>query len=389
MAVTSKPVSGSVSGASGAAGTLSAAVAPKRVQPVKLWALLGVGWLALMAYVYVNWITGPDFKRVPAGPTPLPGWMKTELTALEIVLPILAIGFIYWLFVRPWRREGRVGVDGLFVVAFFFMFFQDPLSAYAQPWFTYNSYLIQYGSWVAGVPGMTAFHRGGAMVNEPLLIIPAVYAIALVIANGYGCLVMRRIRSWRPQTSAPSLIAMLLVAMMCFDFVFEGLIMLPLGIWEYPGGHWAILWPHSYHKYPFEETITFAAILTVTASVRFFRDDKGHTVIERGIEELRMSENKKIGLRLLALVAFVNLTMTCCYTIPNTLMSLSQPSWPKDLQQRSYLTDYVCGAGTNRLCPGSAIPIVRNGGAYAGPGGRLVVPRGARLPGIVPFKLSG
>ena len=78
--------------------------------------------------------------------------------------------------------------------------------------------------------------------------------------------------------------------------------------------------------------------------------------------------------------------MTCCYFIPNTLMSLSQPSWPRDLQQRSYLTDFVCGAGTGgRLCPGPTTPIVRNGAAYAGSGGRLIVPAGVRMQTIVPF----
>jgi hypothetical protein len=361
------------------------AVTPKRVQPVKLWAGAGALTLAFMAYVLLNWITGPYFKKVPYGPTQPPTWMKVELIGLQVILTPVAIGLLYWFFVRPWRRERRIGVDGIFAVAFLTLSFQDPLSAYAQPWFTYNSYLIQYGSWVAGMPGMTAFHRGGAMVNEPLLVIPAVYVIALLIANWFGCWFMRQVRAWRPQTSAPALIGMLLLAMLVFDFVFEGLIMLPLGIWEYPGGHWAILFPHSYHKYPFEETFTFAAIFTVTASVRFFRDDNGHTVVERGIDELKISERRKVGLRVLAMIALVNLAMTCCYTIPNTLMSLSQPSWPKDLQQRSYLTDYVCGAGTTRICPGSTAPIVRNGAPWMGPNGTLVVPPGARLEPIAPF----
>jgi hypothetical protein len=380
MAVTSKPIVPAPP-QPGAPGVIE----PKRVQPVKLWAALGALTLAFMAYVLINWVTGPDFKKVPTGPTPLPSWMKAELNVLQVILIPIALGVIYWFLVRPWRRERRIPVDGIFAIAFLTMSFQDPLSAYAQPWFTYNSYLLQYGSWVAGVPGMSAFHQSGAMVNEPLLIIPAVYVIALPIATSYGCFVMRRIRAWRPQTSAPALCAGLLLGMLIFDFIFEGLIMLPLGIWEYPGGHWAILFEHAYNKYPFEETLTFGASLSVMSAVRFFRDDNGHTIVERGINELNITEPRKVSLRILAMIACVNLAFLCCYTLPNTLMSLSQPSWPTGLQQRSYLTDYVCGAETNRLCPGPTTPTVRNGGAYLGAGGKLVVPAGTKFPGIVPF----
>jgi hypothetical protein len=364
-------------------------VEPRRVQPVKLWATGGALALALMVYVVGNWITGPYFKRVPTGPSQPPGWMKAELVALQVILIPAALAVIYWFFVRPWRRDRRVGIDGVLAIAFLTLSFQDPLSAYAQPWFTYNSYLINFGSWVAGMPGMTAFHAPGQMVNEPLLLITPIYVIALVIASAAGCAAMRRARARWPRMSTPSLVGVCFVAMIAFDIVFEGIIFLPLGIWEYPGGHWATLFPHTYHKYPLQETLTFAATFTATASLRYFRDDKGHSIVERGIDELKGSAGRKLAIRVLAVIAAVNLAMLCFYTIPNTLMSLSQPSWPKDLQQRSYLTDYVCGAGTNRVCPGPTTPVIRNGGAWMGTNATLVVPAGAKLQPMVPFKSGG
>jgi Spirocyclase AveC-like len=362
------------------------AVEPKRIPAVKLWAGAGALTLAFIAYVLINWIAGPYFKRVPTGPTPLPTWMKSELIALQVILTPVALGCIYWFAVRPWRRERRVGVDGVFAIAFLTLSFQDPLSVWAQPWFTYNSFPINFGSWVAGVPGMSAFHAPGKIVVEPLLIIPAVYVIALLIANAFGCGAMRRARARWPRMSNPALIGVCLLSMIVFDFIFEGVLFLPLGIWEYPGGHWPILFPHTYHVYPLQENLTFAATFTVTASLRYFRDDKGHTLFERGIDEVNAPAGRRVWLRALAMIAGCNLVMLCGYTIPNTIMSLNGHTWPRDLQQRSYLTDYICGATTDRLCPGPTTPIVRNRGPWVGAGGKLVIPAGVTLQQIVPFK---
>jgi len=336
--------------------------------------------------VIVRWVTGPYFERVPVGPSEVPQWMKITHVGLQVVAIPVALLVIHRLFWRPWRRDGHVGVDGPLSLAFVSLSFQDPLSAWVQPWFTYNSNMINFGAWQASIPGHSAFAEPGAMVNEPILFITATYAIALPIATAFACWAMRWVARRRPRTSGPALIGVAFVALCFFDFVFEGLLVLPLGIWEYPGGHWAILFPESYHKFPAQEMGTFAAIFTIVAAVRYFRDDKGHTVIERGVDQLAISANRKLGLRILAAVGLVNVAMFVAYTVPNSLLSVTQPSWPVDLQERSYLTNGVCGAGTDRVCPGSTTPIVREGGAALGPGATLAVPEGARLQDIVPFK---
>lgn len=364
------------------------AIEPKRVPAVKLWAYAGAVILAFQIYVIVDWIAGPYFKRVPQGPSQPPGWMKAELIAWQVLSIPVALGLIYWFFVRPWRRERRVGIDGLIAVAAISLSFQDPWSAYAQPWFTYNSYMLNFGSWVAGMPGMSAYHAPGAMVQEPILFTSAAYVYAFIAAAAAGSYVMRRTRRRWPRISSPALIGVCFAAMCVFDFVLEGVIWLPLGVFEYPGGHWALFGMNSYHKYPLQEMLTVCGSFTAVACLRFFHNDRGQSVVERGLDEVRGSAGRKLGLRVFATIAFMNLAMLCCYTIPNTIMSLNQPTWPKDLQQRSYLTNFVCGAGTGgRLCPGPFVPIVRNTSAYEVLGGKLVLPAGARVPSIVPFKI--
>ena len=73
-----------------------------RTPPIKYSAIGGLLVVLLMVYVWGKWITGPNFKRVPAGPTPAPDWMIDALRAFEIGGLVLA-AFVIWRFVvRPW-----------------------------------------------------------------------------------------------------------------------------------------------------------------------------------------------------------------------------------------------------------------------------------------------
>ena len=57
----------SVSESLGGATSLDAE-AQAKVKPVQVWAAAGGAILALQLYVWIRWITGPYFERVPAGP---------------------------------------------------------------------------------------------------------------------------------------------------------------------------------------------------------------------------------------------------------------------------------------------------------------------------------
>src|SRR4029077_20832270 len=52
----------------------------RTVRPVTIWATIGGAVLALQVYVWIRWITGPYFERVPGGPTDPPMYMKVMLT---------------------------------------------------------------------------------------------------------------------------------------------------------------------------------------------------------------------------------------------------------------------------------------------------------------------
>ena len=222
------------------------------------------------------------------------------------------------------------------------------------------------------------------MVLEPLLIIPFVYVYFIMIGVLVGCWAMRRAEE-RWHLSTLQLLGVCFVTMAALDLIGEGLIFLPLGFWEYPGGY-GLLLPSTYHKYPVNEMLTIAALFTALCALRYFKDDRGHTLVERGVDRLKVGAGWKNGLRFLAFLAAVHLALIVAYNIPNSVVGAHSRPWPADLQKRSYLTDGVCGDGTTNACPGPGVPLLRgNSTAHLDPNGNLVVPAGVTLPKLVPF----
>jgi len=356
----------------------------KKVPPVKLWAGLGALILAFCAYIVISWVTGPMFEPVKNDVSEPPTWMKVELMLWQ-VLSIPAALYLVWRFVvRPWRRERNIGVDGVLVLAFASMWVQDPWSSAGNHWFVYNTWLVNYGSWANELPWFEAFGKPGAMTSEPILFTPAAYVYIMLLGAALGCWVMRRARRRWPTMSNAALIGVCFVAMCLFDVVLEGLLWLPLGVFEYPGGHWA-LFPDTYHKYPLNEMLTIGSVFTAIAALRYFTNDRGETVVERGTDKLQASRGRKTVLRVLAVTAAVQIIMFLGYNVPNTLIGFNSTEWPADLQKRSYFTNNLCGQGTDRACPGPGMPHIRESSIYPGADGTVVVPSGGQAPKLVPF----
>lgn len=368
-----------------------AEVTPK-TPAIKIWAVVGALLLVLYVYVLTDWIAGPRFERVPVGPSDPPDWMKANLIFWQVVSIPIALYCLWRFVVKPWRRDRTLGIDGVLCLAFATLWVQDPFANYGGAWITYNSYLVNFGSWANSLPGFLSYGAPGEMLVEPVLIIPALYVFFFLLAALLGSWVMRETRRRRPQTSALGLIGVCFAVIVVFDLVFEGLIWMPGGIWQYPGGHFPILFPDRFHKFPVQEMLTASATLTAVASIRFFVDDKGRMISERGVENLRGTQRRKTLLRVLATTGAVHLAFVAFYTLPNTIWGLHPTTWPADHQKRSYLTNGICGEGTDRACPGPGVPLVRNDNrdpdstsGYLSPNGTAVIPKDTKLPPQVPF----
>jgi hypothetical protein len=381
---------------SGAGDPLSAnalATEPRRIVAVKWWAALGALILAFISYVLVAWATGPFFQRVPTGPNDPPTYMKVAIVFFEAVSIPIGVGLIYWFAIRPLIRLRRLPLDGMLVLAFYTLWFQDPLSAYGGHWFTYNSWAFNYGSWVHSVPGWLSNGKPGAMLVEPILIMPGLYVYVFVITMFLGAWVMRRAQARWPRVGKAGLVSVCFASMVAFDIILEAVIFMPLGIWEYPGGRGFAIFPGTYHAFPVNEIITVSATFTAVACLRYFRDDRGLTFVERGSEQLRMTDGKQMVVRALAVLAGVHVALFLTYNVPNYWIGTHSKEWQQDLLDRSYFTDGLCGAATDRACPGPGVPLSRNdnrgsgkGSVYITPDGKAVIPKNTKLPTSYPFR---
>jgi hypothetical protein len=237
------------------------------------------------------------------------------------------------------------------------------------------------GSWTSSIPGWQSPQHPGAMFVEPLLFAPLFYVYALFPMTVAMCWVMRRVQLRFPNLGVVGLIGFCWASLALFDLLFE-VGWMRIGIFAYDGAIPSLTLFHGhYYQFPVYEAVLWGAGWTGFTCLRYFKNDKGQIVVERGIDEVRASPFAKGVMRFLALVGAGTLIFGVIYTLPLLLVTQKTDRWPVDIQKRSYLTDFLCGPQTNQACPSPDMPIVRSRGVHFDPYGRVVVPRGAAPPG--------
>jgi hypothetical protein len=344
----------------------------RRGKPVKYWAGLGAIVVVLQAYLYISWIRSSDFAPVPKGPDKVPGWMATEIHVAQIVSPILLLLCVYFLLIRPWVRSRRLSLDGMFIIGFLSLYWQDLLVNYIQPISFYNTEFFNRGSWYAEVPGWVAPH-GGRML-EPLLLAGPFYVYGCFGITLAGCYVMRKTKARWPNMGKLGLMSIAFAFFCLVDFVLEPLIVLRLGWWAYTGAIKEFTIFHGeYYQFPLYGMVLFGATLTAWASLRFYKNDKGQTFVERGIDDIQVGTRAKTGIRLLAVIGVLN-AMWMIYMIPIQPFAMNQDAVPKVFENRAYLTNGWCGPSSGYACPGPAVPIPRPSSARLGTSGQFQAP---------------
>ena len=361
------------------------------VQPsadrVKIWAVVGGAILVLQLYVWIRWITGPYFERVPAGPSDPPLYMKIPLMANAIVLWI-GLPFALWYFIiRPWVRERRITLDGMLLVSMGLMFFQDPLLNYFNTWCTYNTWLFNRGSWSSDIPGWVSPEEPGRQVAEPLLTNVPGYAYGVLLITIVGCWVMRKMKARWPNISNLRLIAITYVLAFFLDFVMEGLVLLPIGFYTYPGAIQSVSFnAGTYYQWPVYEGLMWGGVQAALCCLRYFTDDRGRTVVERGLDNVRGGFARQQFTRFLAIFAAVSACFFVFYNVPAQWIGMHSDPWPQDHQKRSYFNGGICGDGTDVPCPNPVLPIPTKRSGFINTDGQLVLPEGVELPQTVPFE---
>jgi hypothetical protein len=268
-------------------------------------------------------------------------------------------GIVWVLLIRPWRHEKHLTLDGMFVLVFLLLYWQDPLVNYSRNWATFNSNLVNFGSWGPSVPGWLA-------PRSHLFAEPVVWALPSYLYAVFGLVLLANWAMRRAKARWPALGVMGLIGVsFCFtfatDFVAE-CIFIRFGLYAYPGGiRWMTFWHGRYYQLPFNEVLLMACVLTGWASLRYFRDEHGRTFAERGVDRLQISQRQATTVRFFALLGASNVIMLCLFMLPMQWFGLHASAWPNDILDRSYLSDQICTPRTTYACPGTSGPVQRPG----------------------------
>ncbi|WP_067671516.1 spirocyclase AveC family protein [Nocardia miyunensis] len=319
----------------------------------------GALWLALIAYVWTAWIVSGDFKPNTIGRGLEPEWYVILVRCVEVVFGIGLGGWIIWHFiVRPKLKTGKLSFDGLFFLACWLMFFQEPWMNWMNLQFLYATTFVNFGSWLDQIPGWS-------MPRSQLIPVPLVYGMAYLWMVGLGgwagSRYMARQRSKHPARTAMRLILQTFGVMVLVDFVVES-IMVHTQLINYPRTvPWLTLWAGTDHQFPVYEMLAWPGTFILISSLHFFRDDKGRSWPERCIDVLKIKSGKLHTLaRFAAIAGLCQLAILVAFNLPYQVWGLHAGPVPQSLLNRPWRMAGVCGPGTPYDCGGPGILMPRH-----------------------------
>ena len=341
------------------AATLSA---PKS-KLVYAFAAWGVIMVVIGLYAWGHWIASPDFKPSPMGADPLPNHVYWTLRITEGVAVSCAVLLLWKFMIQPWRREGHITWDGMFMIAGFLTWWTDPIDNYFNFTFMYNSGFYNMASWTAFIPGWEAPNQ--QLFPEPLFFVGGLYIWWFITPVAAGCWVLKQMFEKKPHWSMATKLTVMFIIFGLFDFVAENIFQ-RLEIFKYVGTYAPLtVWAGTEHQYPIYNCFMMAAFFLGMTCLRFFKDDKGFAFCERGIDQIKASGATKTLLRQFAVIGALGLNIGIFYYTPFLLFSMKADSFPK---YPSYLMAEICGKGTPYACPSAEVPVPRRNSLAIPPG---------------------
>jgi hypothetical protein len=197
----------------------TAEVLPPKIKPIKWWAALGVLSLGLIAFSWGRWLLGGHAHPTSVGADPVPGYMVAAARIHEVVFLAVGLFGLYWTIVRPWKRERRLGFDGMLCIALATNWMlQDPWLNYGRVFFTYNSALVNFGCPQCYIPGWQSF---GQTMSEPIIFAFSWYFGFALFSVFLFCRVMRWFQNKWPRFGKLGPIFFIFCTTIVFDAVTE------------------------------------------------------------------------------------------------------------------------------------------------------------------------
>ena len=326
--------------------------------PVVYWAVVGGILLLFQFYVLGRWMLGPTFVPTLPGPEPISSGQQLYFQILQLLVSIAMLICLWVWIVVPWRRERRLTTDCMLALSAAMIFFWDMCMNYTSVALLYNSHLVNYGAWANGAwPGWTS--PNGNLLPEPIFVVVPGYTCLVFGQVVFVCWVLRRAKQRWPAMGIGTIIALIVIALTGIDSVLE-MALIRSGVYAYPGGIRAItVFAGQTYQFPMSEGFLFGGLgLGSIAVLKFFRDDKGQTLAERGIENVQIGVAAKQWLRFLAIFGFCHGMFFLLYMVPNQWLSTHSDPFPQGYP--SYMINGMCVSGDHHdQCPGPGVAMPR------------------------------
>jgi Spirocyclase AveC-like len=341
--------------------------------PVVFWAVAGTVILATEAWTLLAWIASADFRSAAPGDSPVTAGFLYFVRAVEWSVFALGLFLLWRVLVKPVVQTGSVSWDGMFLLAVLLLWWQDPMLNYVNFGFTYNAYLLNMGSWADKIPGISYVNVGRR--PEPLLLMGGFYAAFYFCITAMGCATLRMVKRRHPDLGTAGMLVVLLLFMILVDAAIEVPFMLS-GICAYPGVvHSLAFFAGKPWQWPVYEGVLIGAQFAAYTCLRFYRDDKGRSWVERGLDAISLPAAGKKVLSFLAICGFVQVYMIVCYQLPFNMITMQADTAPA---LPTYLNNGICGQGTGYACPSKQyVPLPFKGGV------NQVGPEDPRLPAAI------
>ena len=314
-----------------------------RATPATVLAGIGLVLLAYQVWTITGWLADGPSQITTERESGTTSWYAARVLEVLILVSTVAIAAVV---ARRCLRERRLTTDAMLIAGMGSAAFWDPIYNWITPAWLYSSNWINVNDWFAHAPLVLNPDAG----RMPWPIVPVLIGYSFW-GVGFAMLVnvmMRRARDRWPAISRAALVAVAfvvsgIVTALAFN-VFRA-----FDLMDAPGYRLAILGDSLSVFFFYSGGLVFGAV----ACLRFFADDHGRIVTQRGLETIAPRRRGAVGL--LATMAACQLIVVLGWglmTVPASLYASPYPETPKHLING--LCDAPGVSGTSYgPCPGS------------------------------------
>jgi hypothetical protein len=320
----------------------------------RFWIFNGACWFVFCITVWGLWITGPDFRPNHIGVDQASWGYVIFIRIMDVISILLAVAQVWYFIIRPKRRTGRLSFDGIFFLACWMLYMQEPWIDYNSDQFLYTTVDFNMGSWCRYVPGWNSPNAELIPVGSIIWCLSYLTLVGLWAYCGSQLMGWMR-RRW-PKLSGWQLIGLCYLAFIPADLILEHFIV-ATQLFNYASTVPSLtLDAGKTYQFPLYETVSWCGTLTLLASVHFFRNDAGETFAARGLNRIKVGQGGRTFLHFLAILGICQTGFFLTYNVPYFYWSTKGGAYPP---YKEYKIAGLCGPGTNYDCPSLTTPLAK------------------------------